>query len=154
MNTVHYADVAAQLRKAKENDAALLRQVRLAVEYLRTEHGYSLKTFAGKDKNGNPIGLTGLHKNSILRLKDPSWIPNPKTLEALTELIREAEILRKGGNGRVKVTKRGRPPAAAKVARTTTTVPTPARKTATRSSSDTTRKGAKSARRASRTKAN
>jgi hypothetical protein len=46
MTTIQYSDVAAQLRTAKENDAELLRQIRAAMEYLREEHGYSLKTFA------------------------------------------------------------------------------------------------------------
>lgn len=100
--TMPYAQVAAQLRDAREHDRELLAQVRAAVDYLRAEHGYSLKGFADER-------LTGLHKNSILRLKDPGWIPNPGTLQKLTVLIEEAEIKRAGGEGRVPMTPRGRP---------------------------------------------
>jgi hypothetical protein len=100
--TIPYAQVTAQLRGAREQDRELLSQIRAAVDYLRAEHGYSLKGFADPR-------LTGLHKNSILRLKDPDWIPNPGTLEKLTVLIEEAEIKRGGGEGRVPTIPRGRP---------------------------------------------
>lgn len=123
--TMPYAQVAAQLRDAREHDRELLAQVRAAVAYLRAEHGYSLKGFAD-DR------LTGLHKNSILRLKDPKWIPNPGTLQKLTVLIEEAEIKRAGGEGRVPMTPRGRPvkPAAPPRMRASPKKTTPPRKAA------------------------
>lgn len=120
-----YAQVSAQLRDARERDRHLLVQIRAAVDYLRATHGYSLKGFADQR-------LTGLHKNSILRLKDPDWIPNPGTLERLTVLIEEAEIKRAGGEGRVPTIPRGRPvkPPVMKKAAARKSTPAPAAKKA------------------------
>jgi len=99
-----FAEVARDLRLAQSRADALLREIRVAAQYLKDEHGYSLESFSHEK-------LTGLHRNTVMKLNsDKDWAPTPDTLEKLAELIVEADTLRAGGKGRITVKRRGRPP--------------------------------------------
>lgn len=100
MPTVRYADVAAHLVNAEISATALMREIRSAARYLGQYHGYSLTNFAQ---------LTEMHKNSLMRLKDPTWVPKTASLERLERLITEAETLRGGHPGVQQPLPRGRP---------------------------------------------
>lgn len=103
METVQYADVARDLAVAREKGDQLLTRIRNAAAYLKETHGYALALFAQ---------ITGLHKNSVMKLKDLTWVPNAETLEKLEKLV-EREAAKRGGRlfpG--ENVKRGRPPAA------------------------------------------
>lgn len=105
MSTTQYADVARDLRRARDRAATLLAEIRAAAKYLKTEHGYSLGCLADKK-------ITNLHRNTVMKLNsDPNWIPNAETLGHLAELIVEAELKRAGKPGRVTPAPRGRPAA-------------------------------------------
>ena len=79
--------------------AALTSEVRAAARYLTRHHGYSLTTFAS---------VTGLHKNSLLRLRDKSWTPKPETLRRPEKLVIRAEAKRRGETFHGETIKRGR----------------------------------------------
>jgi hypothetical protein len=77
----HYTDYAAKLAAANAAAAVLMREVRAVAAYLQEDHGYSLTSFEA---------VTGLHKNSLMRLMDPTWVPKPPTLQKLDRLIARA----------------------------------------------------------------
>ena len=77
-----------------------MNDVRQAVGYLKKYHGYSLTIFAC---------VTGLHKNSLLRLPDTSWEPKPETMRKLARLIDRAEDKRVGKTCAGETIRRGRP---------------------------------------------
>ncbi len=66
---------------------ALLDEIRRAAAYLRSWHGYTLWKMQE---------VTGLHKNSLLRLRDRDWMPKPETMVALARLVERAQAHRKG----------------------------------------------------------
>src|SRR5580704_5839417 len=83
----HYTDYAVKLAAANAAAASLMREVRAVAAYLQEDHGYSLTSFEA---------VTGLHKNSLMRLMDPIWVPKPPTLQKLDKLIARAEAKRRG----------------------------------------------------------
>jgi hypothetical protein len=98
--TAHYAVVAATRAGFDATAAAFMKEVRAAAAYLKEYHGYSLTVFAE---------VTGLHKNSLMRLSDPTWIPKSETLENLDKLIVRADAKRRGEIFPGETIKRGRP---------------------------------------------
>jgi hypothetical protein len=98
--TAHYAVVAATLAGFEATTAAFMSEVRAAATYLRECHAYSLTVFAA---------VTGLHKNSLMRLSDLAWMPEPETLQLLDQLIVRAEAKRRGDSFPGETIKRGRP---------------------------------------------
>lgn len=98
--TPYYAVVAASLAGSNATAAAFMAEVRAAAMYLRDCHDYSLTVFAA---------VTGLHKNSVIRLSDPTWIPTQETLQLLDRLIGRAEAKRRGEIFPGETIKRGRP---------------------------------------------
>jgi hypothetical protein len=95
-----YAEFAAKLADANAAATALMSNVRAAARYLNRHHGYSLTVFAS---------VTGLHKNSLIRLPDSAWMPKPETLRRLEKLVVRAEAKRRGETFRGESIKRGRP---------------------------------------------
>jgi hypothetical protein len=102
MATPVYTDFRRQLAEAEATAALLMKRVRDAVAYLTREHRYSLTVLAS---------VTTLHKNSVMRLKDSSWVPRPETLELLERLVDRAEAKRRGETFKDEHIRRGRPPA-------------------------------------------
>jgi hypothetical protein len=100
MPTPFYVKYGARLAKAEAAAAVLLNEVRAAAAYLREQHGYSLSGF---------VICTGLHKNSLLKLADPTWVPEPETLWDLDQLIIRAAAKRRGEIFEGETIKRGRP---------------------------------------------
>jgi len=98
--TAHYAVVAATLAGFDATAAAFMDEVRAAATYLKECHDYSLTVFAA---------VTGLHKNSVMRLSDPRWMPAPETFQLLDRLIVRAEAKRRGETFLGEMLKRGRP---------------------------------------------
>jgi hypothetical protein len=98
--TAHYAVVAATLASFEATTAAFMDEVRAAATYLKECHDYSLAVFAT---------VTGLHKNSVMRWSDPTWTPEPDTLQLLDKLIVRAEAKRRGETFPGETIKRGRP---------------------------------------------
>jgi len=94
---------AAKFAEANACAAALMGDVREAATYLNKHHGYSLTNLAR---------CTGLHKNSLMKLKDPSWVPEPSTLQKLDLLIIRADSKRRGETFPDEAIKRGRPSSA------------------------------------------
>lgn len=82
--------------------AELMDEIRASATYLRKHHGYSFTSLAE---------CTGLHKNSLLRLKNPAWAPDPATLRKLDKLIIRAAAKRHGETFPGETIKRGRPKA-------------------------------------------
>jgi hypothetical protein len=95
-----YAEFAVKYAELNALAAALTAEVRAAAKYLSRHHGYSLTILAG---------VTGLHKNSLLRLWDKSWMPKPETLRRLEKLVIRAEAKRHGETFHGEQIKRGRP---------------------------------------------
>jgi len=91
---------AARLAEANACAAALMDGVRGAATYLNKHHGYSLTNLAR---------CSGLHKNSLMKLKDPSWVPEPTTLQKLHLLIVRADAKRRGETFPDEAIRRGRP---------------------------------------------
>ena len=100
MPTPFYAKYGARLAKADAAATVLLNEVRAAATYLREQHGYSVSRF---------VMCTGLHKNSLLKLADPTWVPEPETLWDLDQLIIRAAAKRRGEIFEGETIKRGRP---------------------------------------------
>jgi hypothetical protein len=98
--TPYYGVVTATLAGFNATVAAFMDEVRAAATYLRDCHDYSLTVFAA---------VTGLHKNSVIRLSDPTWMPAPETLQLLDRLIVRAEAKRRGEVFPGETIKRGRP---------------------------------------------
>ena len=98
--SAYYTVVAATSAALDAAATAFMGEVRAAATYLKELHDYSLAVFAE---------LTGLHKNSILRLSDTEWIPKPGTLQLLDRLIVRAEAKRRGETFPGETIKRGRP---------------------------------------------
>lgn len=65
----------------------LLDEIRRAATYLRVRQSYALWKLQI---------VTGLHKNSLLRLQDRHWIPKPTTMVALAKLVERAQAHRRG----------------------------------------------------------
>lgn len=101
MASTQYSTIAKQLERAKAQSTSLLANVRTAAKYLSQKHGYSLECFST---------VTHLHRNTVMKLSDTTWQPNPETLELLEELIVEAGLKRAGKPGRATPAKRGRRP--------------------------------------------
>jgi hypothetical protein len=91
--SAEYANYATKLADANASAADLMRDIRAAATYLNKLHGYSLMVFAH---------MTGLHKNSVMRLSDPTWMPKPETLQQLDKLIVRAEAKRRGRSSRAR----------------------------------------------------
>lgn len=104
MPTPYFAKYAIRLAKTDAAAAAFMDEVRATAAYLSEHHGYSLASF---------VECTGLHKNSLLKLKDPAWIPEPETLWHLDQLIVRAAAKRRGDTFPNETLKRGRPRSAA-----------------------------------------
>jgi len=94
------AKYVAKLAQAEAAAAGLMDQIRLAEAYLREDHGYTLKSFAN---------CTGLHRNSLIKLKDRAWIPEPETLWLLDRIVVRAAAKRRGETFPGETIKRGRP---------------------------------------------
>ena len=99
--SAYYEEYAAKFAAVSEAVAVLMREIRASAEYLRKYHGYSLSSFTT---------CTGLHKNSLLRLEDHTWVPKASSLDRLDRLIIRAEAKRRGRVFAGEVIKRGRPP--------------------------------------------
>jgi hypothetical protein len=65
----------------------LLDEIRRAATYLRQRQGYALWKLQA---------VTQLHKNSLLRLDDRTWVPKPETMVALAKLVERARAHRRG----------------------------------------------------------
>jgi hypothetical protein len=100
MPTPYFARYAVRLAEAEAEASAFMTEVRAAETYLRTQCGYSLNSFAE---------CTGVHRNSLLRLKDPAWLPEPDTLWRLDQVIVRAGAKRRGETFPGETIKRGRP---------------------------------------------
>jgi hypothetical protein len=98
--SAYYSVIATTSAALDAAATAFMDEVHEAATYLKELHDYSLAVFAE---------VTGLHKNSILRLSDPMWIPNPETLQQLDRLIVRAEAKRRGETFPGETIKRGRP---------------------------------------------
>jgi hypothetical protein len=106
-----FVKYAARLARVDEAAVAFMEAVRAAEAFLREEHGYTLSSFAG---------CTGLHRNSMLKLKDQEWMPEPETMWRLDGLITRAAAKRRGEVFPGETLKRGRP---SKTGRATTGCP-------------------------------
>lgn len=95
-----YVELAAKLADANAAAAAFVETARASAKYLRKHHGYSLASFAA---------CTRLHKNSLMRIAEPEWVPKPDTLRKLDTLIIRAEAKRRGEMFPGETIKRGRP---------------------------------------------
>jgi hypothetical protein len=87
----------------------LLDEIRRAATFLRNKHGYTL---------GMLEQVSGVHKNSLLKLTDPEWRPKMDTLQHLASLVERAQAHRRGetfsfpgrrGPGRPRGSKNSRP---------------------------------------------
>ncbi len=85
--SAYYVAVAATQAASGTATAAFMDEVRSAARYLSELHKYTVKILAA---------VTGLHKNSLLRLTDLTWVPQPETLQQLDMLIVRAEAKRCG----------------------------------------------------------
>ena len=79
--------VSAHVERYVEKSDELLDEIRRAATYLRTKHGYELWKLQDVCK---------LHKNSLLRLNDRTWVPKPDTMVALAKLVERAQAVRRG----------------------------------------------------------
>lgn len=93
MPTPGYTDLARQL-------AQLKAKIRASAAYLKTDHKYALTTLAR---------VTGLHKNSIMKLDREDWDPSGDTLQKLELLNVRADAKRKGQAFDDENARRGRP---------------------------------------------
>jgi hypothetical protein len=100
MSTAQYAEFARSLEATQAQAKALMVQVRDAAAYLVKHHRYSLTVIAQ---------VADLHKNSILRLNDPTWFPKPDTLLKLEKIIERASAKRFGETFDGENIKRGPP---------------------------------------------
>jgi hypothetical protein len=104
MSSTQFADLASSIATTEALATALMDEIRDSAKYLTENHRYSLTVLAS---------ITGLHKNSVMRLADRSWLPKPETLERLERLIKRAEAKRSGQIFPGETIKRGRPVEAA-----------------------------------------
>ena len=107
-------------RKIASAQASLLSRIRDDADYLRSHWGYTLKTFEA---------LTGLHKNSVVKLSSPEWDPDTQTLELLELIPAEAKLRRETGQGTVQPPRLGRPKSAVTARKAGSSRKSPARKT-------------------------
>jgi hypothetical protein len=98
--SAHYVEYAAKLATANAAAGALMGEIRDAARYLKMYHSYSLKSFED---------CTRLHRNSLLRMMDPTWMPKPATLRKLDKLVVRAEEKQRGEIFPGETVKRGRP---------------------------------------------
>lgn len=104
MSSTQFAELASSMATTQALANALMNEIRDAHRYLTETHHYSLTVLAS---------ITGLHKNSLMRLSDEAWVPKPETLERLERLRLRAEAKRRGQVFPGETIKRGRPVVAA-----------------------------------------
>ncbi len=102
--TLRPPKVSAYLRRHEATQKAaleLVRQIRKAAAWLKDKHNY---TFDGLAE------LTNLHRNSVMKLSaDSDWVPEPKTMDALSQVLIEQQRLKQGLPPRIALPRRGRP---------------------------------------------
>ena len=96
----YYTAIATTSAALDAAAVVFMHEVRAATAYLKEHHDYSLAVLAE---------VTGLHKNSVMRLPDLTWIPKPKTFPRLDRLIVRAEAKRRGETFPGETLQRGRP---------------------------------------------
>ena len=98
--SAYYTVVATTSAALDAAGVLFMHEVRLATAYLKEHHDYSLAVLAK---------VTGLHKNSVMRLPDLMWKPKLKTFPRLDRLIVRAEAKRRGETFPGETLQRGRP---------------------------------------------
>jgi hypothetical protein len=87
MSNLQTSSFAQRVTAHVDRSDALLSEIRRAAIYLRNRQGYALWKLQL---------VTGLHKNSLLRLHDPDWLPKPETMVSLAKLVERAQAHRRG----------------------------------------------------------